>query len=122
MRYSSRIDEGGVYVREAIADFWHCRQRRARIRSRRGPVVHPPDPSLASPIPQHLEVTRLIDHVEWRFLIEGDKGMAQEQQKPFLALFRVPHLDGTAAKCVTISIPAHLAAMRSRCGTRTPPL
>ena len=30
----------------------------ARTRSRRGPVVRPPDPSLVSPISQHLDMNR----------------------------------------------------------------
>ena len=33
-----------------------------------------PDPSLASPIPQHTSVA------VWRFLIEGDKGMTKGRQ------------------------------------------
>ena len=51
---------------------------RIHTRSRRNPAAHPPDPSLSSPIPQHL--TWFSVHAPWRFLIEGDKGMAQERQ------------------------------------------
>ena len=68
----------------ALLDTTH-RCGRTRDRSRRGPVVHPPDPSLSSPIPQHFLGVALCIHVgmryaSWRFLIEGDKGMAQERQ------------------------------------------
>ena len=60
VRNSSRIDEGEVYIREGDCGFLstHVSECYARFRSRRGPVVHPPDPFLSSPIPQHLDVNQ----------------------------------------------------------------
>ena len=59
--------------------FIHAMRCFAHTRSRRDPAAHPPDPSLSSPIPQHLDAPLGVAYIEWRFLIKGDKGLAQER-------------------------------------------